>query len=203
METPFLYQPIPLVLASASPVRAQMLKSVGLQFSVVPSNVDEAKVKEQCADTDLPQLAARLARAKALYVSTHYPDHFTLGADQVCDLDGTVMNKPETFERATAQLQQLRGRTHQQHSAFCLARGDEIVSETVQTARLTLRDLSDAEIAAYLHADRPLQSCGSYLFEKMGRHLFSHIEGDHDTIQGLPIVPLLFTLHRLGAVVIP
>lgn len=202
MENPLIHQPIPLVLASASPIRAQMLKSAGLHFSVAPSNIDEAAVKEDCQDADLPQLAQRLARAKALYIAKDYPQSITLGADQVCELEGEIINKPGTFERATDQLRQLQGRVHMQHSAFCLVQGEQVVAECVQSASLCMRPLSDGEITAYLHADRPLQSCGSYKFESLGRHLFERVEGDHDTIKGLPLVPLLFTLHRLGAVVI-
>lgn len=203
MQTTFIHQPIPLVLASGSPIRAQMLKSVGLSFSVVPSNVDEAKVKQGCADTDLPQLAVRLARAKALWVAKDYPDHLTIGADQVCELEGGIINKPEGFDNAVAQLKALRGKTHHQHSAFCVVRGDQVLDEKVDTATLEVRsDLTDAAIRAYVHADRPLQSCGSYKFEQLGRHLFARAVGDHDTIKGLPLLALLAALHRLGAVVL-
>lgn len=193
-------QKIPLVLASGSPVRAQMLKSVGLQFSVVPSNVDEAAIKHSSGNVDPASLAAALARAKCLNVSTHYPGHLTIGADQVCALESQIFSKPVTVEKAAEQLMQLQGRTHHQHSAVCVARGDEIVFETVTSAALTMRALTYAQCVAYAQQERPLQACGSYLFEGMGRHLFERIEGDTDTILGLPLVPLLFTLHRLGAI---
>lgn len=194
-----LSQPVPLVLASSSPIRAQMLKSVGLQFSVVPSNVDEGAIKEQIADAEPTHLAAELARAKCLFVSQHYPDHITIGSDQVCAMGSHIINKPMTTENAVAQLKEQSGKTHHQHSAVCIAKGDEVIFETVQTATLTMRDLSDEEITAYVHHDKPLQSCGSYKFEGMGRHLFASVEGDHDVIQGLPLIPVLLTLYQHGA----
>lgn len=195
-----LSQLTPLVLASGSPVRAQMLKSVGLHFSVAPSNVDEAAIKQSTGDTEPSALAAALARAKALNVSVNYPDHFTIGADQVCALEQQIFSKPVTLEKATQQLMQLQGHTHHQHSAVCVARGNEVLFETVTSAALTMRALSREQCHAYAVAERPLQACGSYLFESMGRHLFEQIEGDSDTILGLPLVPLLAALHRLGAI---
>lgn len=191
---------IPLILASGSSIRQSMLRGVGLTFSVVPSGVDEEIIKQQLKGAPIAERALALAKAKALSVSKDYPDHLTIGADQMCALDGEVIDKPGSYANAEAQLARLSGHTHQQISAVVLTRGDALVWSYVGTAHLTMRTLAPEEISAYTAADAPLQSCGAYKFESRGRHLFAGIEGDNDTIQGLPLVPLLAELHRLGAI---
>jgi septum formation protein len=94
----------------------------------------------------------------------------------------------------------LSGKTHQQNCAVVLARGSEVVWEHVGIAKLTMRVLSPAEIKSYIAADAPLASCGSYKFEELGRHLFGAVEGDHDVVKGLALVPLLAQLHALGVI---
>lgn len=191
-----IIQHAPLILASGSSIRQQMLKAVGLTFSVVPSGVEEDTIKAQMQGAAIPALAAALARAKTLAVSVLHPDAYTIGADQICVLDGKPISKPGTYERAEAQLAELSGRTHQQHCAMTLAKGNEVIWEFHDVAELTVRTLSPAEIHAYVAADAPLSSCGSYKFEGLGRHLFSAVKGDHDVIQGLALVPLLTELHK-------
>lgn len=195
-----IIQHIPLMLASGSAIRAQMLKSVGLTFSVVPSSVDEAALKARYESDDLRGLAAQLAHAKAASVAKDYQQHLTIGADQVCACEGEVLDKPGTREKAIAQLQRLSGKTHRQYSAVCVMRGDKTLWETVEVAELTMRTLSDADIEAYVDADQPLQSCGAYKFESLGRHLFADVQGDQDVIKGLPLVPLLLTLYQQQAI---
>lgn len=188
-------QHAPLILASGSTIRQQMLKAVRLTFSVIPSGVEEDAIKAQHKAAAIPELAMVLARAKTLEVSRKNPDAYTVGADQICAHENTMLSKPGSYEKAAAQLRALSGSTHQQHSAVVLAKGDQVLWAYVATATLTMRPLSDAEIAAYITADAPLGSCGAYKFEGLGRHLFSAVEGDHDVIQGLPLVPLLAQLH--------
>lgn len=192
-------QSVPLVLASRSAIRAQMLKSVGLNFSVAPSGVDEDAIKA-AHQASLPELAETLAYAKAVKISRDYPQHLTIGCDQLCVLGDQVFDKPETPENAVKQLQQLRGETHQQISAICLLRGEEEIWRYHAVAELTMRQLSDAEIAAYVTLDEPLSSCGAYKFESYGRHLFAHASGDHDVIKGLPLTDLVAKLHALRAI---
>jgi septum formation protein len=196
-----LIQPMPLVLASSSVPRAQMLKACGLHFSVVPSHVNEEATKKAMADEPNKALLAQaLAREKALSVAVHYPDHLTIGADQLCVQDGRIYDKPLSMDAAIAQLQQLQGRAHQQMSAVCLARGDAVVWEAVECVELQMRPLSLADIEAYLEADKPLQSCGSYRYEGLGKHLFATVKGQDATIMGMPLQPLLAQLHAMGAV---
>jgi septum formation protein len=195
-----LQQTTPLILASGSATRQQMLRDVGLRFSVVPSGVDEDVIKRNLKDAPVADRALALARAKALTVAISHPESITIGADQMCALDGNVFDKPGSYERAEAQLAQLAAKTHQQYSGVVIARGEDILWSHVGVASLTMRALTSQEIAAYVEADAPLQACGAYKLESMGRHLFSTIDGDNDTIQGLPLIPLLARLHELGVI---
>lgn len=190
----------PIILASGSAIRQQMLKAVGLQFSVAVSGVDEDTLKTALAHHPVGEQAMELARAKALSVSIGNPDAYTIGADQMCALGEHIFDKPGTHAKAEAQLAMLAGHTHQQHSGVVLARGDEVLWQFHAVATLTMRPLTAAEIKAYVAADAPLASCGSYKFEALGRHLFSHVEGDQDVIKGLPVLPLLQQLHLHGVI---
>lgn len=190
----------PIILASGSVIRQQMLKAVGLHFSVEPSGVDEDALKATVNHLPVGEQALALARAKTLSVSQAHPEAYTIGADQMCELDGYIFDKPGSYARAEAQLAQLAGKTHTQNSGIALMRGEEILWEHSYRATLTMRPLTAQEIAAYVVADAPLASCGSYKFEALGRHLFAHVEGDHDVIKGLPLLPLLVQLHLHGVI---
>jgi septum formation protein len=190
----------PILLASGSAIRQQMLRAVGLEFSVEPSGVDEEALTPILAHLPVPEQALALGRAKALAVSARQPQAYILAADQMCAQDGKIFGKPGSFEQAEAQLAQLVGRTHQQHCGAVIAHGGQVVWEMAAMATLTMHALSDAEIRAYIQADAPLASCGSYKFESIGRHLFAATEGDHDVIKGLPLVPMLAQLRALGVV---
>lgn len=195
-----LLQHAPLILASGSTIRQQMLKAVGLKFSVVPSGVEEDTIKAAMKGRPIPELAAALAAAKTLEVAARNPDAYTVGADQICVHAGEALSKPGTYEKAEAQLARLSGQRHEQHCAIALAKGSEILWTFHNVAHLTMRDLSPADIKAYVAADAPLSSCGAYKFEGLGRHLFRAVEGDHDVVQGLALVPLLTELHARGVI---
>ena len=195
-----IVQHAPIILASGSTIRQQMLKSLGLKFSVVPSGVDEDSLKKELAGKPMADIAMALARAKTLFVSIRHPEAYTIGADQLCVLGDQVIDKPGSHSKAEAQLAMLSGKTHQQNCAVVMARGDEIVWEHLGIAKLTMRSLSANEIKAYVAADAPIASCGSYKFEELGRHLFSAVEGDHDVVKGLALVPLLAQLHARGVI---
>ncbi|MFZ4541828.1 MAG: Maf family protein [Rickettsiales bacterium] len=195
-----ILQTEPLVLASGSSIRQSMLKSVGLNFSVIPSGVDEEAIKNELKAAPIAELAQALARAKTLSVSMNNPDAYTIGADQICEVGGTILSKPGSYERAEVQLAGLAGKAHTQHCAMTLARGEEIIWEHHETASLTMRSLSAEEIHAYVAVDAPLASCGAYKFEGLGRHLFASVVGDHDVVQGLALVPLLAQLHTRGII---
>lgn len=177
-----------------------MLKAVGLAFSVVPSGVDEDGIKATLTEAEIPATALALARAKALAVSASHPAAYVIGADQLCVHRGRILSKPGSYDRAEAQLISLRGDTHEQHCGVVLALASDIIWEHTAHASLTLRALTADEIRTYVAADAPLSSCGAYKFESLGRHLFSAVDGDHDVIQGLALVPLLAELHARGVI---
>lgn len=193
-------QHFPIILASGSTIRQQMLKAVGLAFSVEPSGVDEAAVQRSVAQLTIAEQALALATAKARRVADNHPQAVVIGADQICALGSRIFHKPGSYEAAETQLAELAGHTHQQHCGTVMLHGTQTLFAQHATASLTMRPLTAAEIRAYVLADAPLNSCGAYKFESLGRHLFSAVEGDHDVIKGLALTPLVAALHAHGVV---
>ena len=192
----------PLVLASKSAIRRQLLEAAGIPVVAEPARVDERALEAGMPEgTDPGELAARLARAKALEASARHPRALCLGADQVLFLGAQVLHKAGSLEDARAKLSQLAGRSHALTSAFALARGGESLREGRETAVLTMRPLDPAQIDLYLGlaGSAVLSSVGGYQLETLGAHLFDRIEGDHTTILGLPLLPVLAALRQEGA----
>jgi septum formation protein len=192
----------PLVLASRSDVRGKVLAAAGLRFEIRPAQIDERAV-EAAANPPDPAAAARLlARAKAESVAAGMRGRPVLGADQTLAQGTQRFTKPRDRADAIKQLQTLRGCTHELHSALALVRDGEVLFECVDTARLTMRDISDRFIGDYLDmvGDLALSSVGAYQLEGIGVHLFERIEGDYFTILGLPLMPLLAFLRQSGFV---
>lgn len=192
----------PLVLASKSAARRAVLEAAGLPPDCVPAQVDERAMEARAPEGSGPDDVARLlAQAKALAVSAALGGgRYVVGADQTLAAGGTLFHKAPDRAAAKAQLLRLQGRTHELHSALALVQDEEVLFETVETARLSMRPLSEAAIEAYLDAAGPgiLGSVGCYQLESLGVHLFERIEGDHFTILGLPLLPLLGALRREG-----
>jgi len=192
-----------LLLASASPFRRKMLEAAGVPFRVVPAEVDESALKRSLAGKVAPEgLAEALAAAKAEAVSGKFPADLVIGADQVLALGDETFGKPHDLIAARAQLERLRGRTHQLLSAVALARGGRIVWSKVDTASLTVRELSAAFLDEYLArcGERLLGIAGAYEIEGLGIQLFDRVEGDYFTIVGLPLLPLLAELRARAMV---
>lgn len=195
--------PLPLVLASRSAARRAVLEAAGLPFETVSPAVDERAVEAQAAGAEAaPDDVARLlARTKAFAGAALVdPDRYVIGADQTLALCGTAFHKAPDRAAAKLQLSRLQGRTHMLHSAIAVVREEEVLFETMESAALTMRALSEGEIEAYLDAAGPgiLGSVGCYQLESLGVHLFERIEGDHFTILGLPLLPLLGFLRGEG-----
>ncbi len=195
--------PLPLVLASKSAARQALLTSAGLPFEAVDAKIDERATEASLLvrKAGAAEVAAHLARAKALAVSALRPEHLVIGADQVLDLDGRLFAKPKDLAEAVQHLALLSGRTHNLHSAFCVARGGKILKEDAPVARLTCRVLSAAFIEAYVTTAGPelLNSVGAGAVEGLGIQVLERIEGDHTTIMGLPLIPLLQFLREEGS----
>jgi septum formation protein len=193
-----------LILASQSRARQTLLANAGLSFVAVPADIDERAVQQASGLTTPNDIAALLAREKALWVSSRQPGKYIIGADQTLALGDRLFSKPAGRPQAAGQLRALAGRTHELHSAVAVARDGKILFAEISMARMTMRALGEAEIAAYLDAagEAVTSSVGAYQLEGLGVHLFERIEGDHFTILGLPLLPLLAFLRseRLLAV---
>ena len=187
----------PLILASQSRVRQELLVNAGIGFEAVAAEIDERTVQQSSGFSAAGDIAALLAREKALWVSTRKPGHFVVGADQTLALGTRLFNKPAGRAQATEQLRALAGNRHELHSGVAVARDGKILFSDVSTARMTMRQLTGAEIRAYLdHAGEAVTaSVGAYQLEGLGVHLFERIEGDHFTILGLPLLQLLAFLR--------
>ena len=197
---PLWLSPQPLVLASKSDVRGEMLAAVGLRFEIRPAQIDERALATKAGTNDAAAIARILARAKADAVARSVPGRLVLGADQTLARGATLFGKPANRAEAAAQLRSLRGRTHELHSALALVRDGEAMFECVDGARLTMRNISDRFLDGYLDmaGDAALASVGSYQLEGLGIHLFERVEGDYFTILGLPLLPLLAFLRQKG-----
>ena len=199
---PLWFDSRPLVLASKSEVRANILGAAGLRVEIRPAAIDERAAEAGAAPNDAIGAARLLARAKAKGVGATEPGRMMLGADQTLALDGQRFSKPRDRADGRAQLQALRGKTHMLHSALALTRGDTVLFEHADTARLTMRTFSDRFLDDYLDlaGDAALACVGGYQIEGAGIHLFERVEGDYFTILGLPLLPLLGFLRQAGFV---
>lgn len=190
----------PLVLASKSATRLTLLVHAGVPVETVAADVDERALQAEAGDVDPSAIALLLARAKALAGSRAAPGRMVLGADQTLALGPRIYHKPATVEAARRQLLELAGQTHALHSAVAVACDGELLFETVVSAFLTMRPLTDETLGAYLTAAgaRVLTSVGAYQLESVGVHLFTRVDGDHFTILGLPLLQLLPFFRERG-----
>ena len=191
-----------LILASASATRRTLLERAGLRFEARAPGVDEAAIKAAAlAEGISPADAATLlAEAKAERVARREPDALVIGCDQLLVCEGRWFDKPESLDAARTQLLALRGKRHELVTATVAYRGGERVWGDVTVPRLTMRAFSDTFIDTYLalEGEAMLASVGAYRVEGPGIHLFSRIEGEHSTILGLPLLPLLGFLRGHG-----
>lgn len=193
-----------LILASTSPTRLQMLRAAGLTVEPVAPRVDEATIRDALvAEGAHPRdIADALAEMKARKVADRHPDALVLGCDQVLALDRETFAKPETPEEARDQLRRLRGTSHKLLSAIVAYENAEPVWRHVGEARLTMHSFSDAYLDDYVarNWDSIRHSVGGYKIEEEGVRLFSAISGDHFTILGLPLLPLLAWMGTRGMI---
>ena len=183
----------PLILASQSRARQALLANAAIPFEAIPAGIDEREIQRASGLSAAGEIAARLAREKTLWVSSRHADRIVVGADQTLALGMRLFSKPADRTQAAEQLRTLAGQCHELHSAVAVARGGEMLFETVAVARMTMRPLTVAEIDHYLDqaGAAVTTSVGAYQLEGLGIHLFERIEGDHFTILGLPLLPLL------------
>ena len=194
----------PLILASQSRARQMLLANAGISYEAIPADINERTLQKDSGLSAPGEIARLLAAEKARFVSSQNPGRYVVGADQTLAVGGRLFSKPAGRAAAAEQLRLLAGQRHELHSAFAVARDGKILLADVSIAGMTMRRLSASEIEAYLDqaGEAVTTSVGAYQLEGLGVHLFERIEGDHFTILGLPLLPLLAFLRseRLLAV---
>ena len=180
-----------IILASKSEVRKNILKENKIDCMVKPSNIDEESIKESLLkEKATPTIISKnLAELKANKISQKFTDEIVLGADSIIDLGGEIISKPQSRVEALTIMKKLNGKTHQLVSSVCISRGGTMIWNYTDKASLTMKQMSDEELEAYLVkiSDEALYAYNVYQIEGEGRALFSKIEGDEDTIMGLPV----------------
>ena len=191
-----------LMLASASPFRKLLLENAGLTFEAEAARIDERAVEETVKGLSPEDIAVILAEAKAVDVSTRNPGAIVIGSDQTLSLGDTVYHKATTMDEARRRLLELSGKTHDLNCGVVLALDGEAIWRHVSISRMTMRDLDPGFIGRHLSnvGEKVLFSVGAYQYEGEGIQLFEKIDGDYFSIIGLPLLPLLAELRRIGAI---
>jgi len=190
-----------IILASKSGVRKKILEQNDIICEVIPANIDEDLVKESLLkEKETPEIISKnLAELKANKISAKKPNKIILGADSIIDLNGKIISKPKSREEALDILKKLNGQKHQLISSVCISKNGAMIWNFTDAATLTMKKLNLDEIKSYLKKirDKELYAYGVYQIEADGRSLFSKIDGDEDTIMGLPIKQIKEYLNSL------
>lgn len=189
-----------VILGSESRYRRELIGRLGLTVTCMASPYDEEAAKESLGALPIAERARALAIGKAQALGGMYPDAVIIGSDQMGEVDGEALGKPHTAERACAQLRRLAGREHRLHTAVAVHHRESGRTETlVDTHVLTMRALTDEEIADYVARDAPLDCAGSYRVESLGIALFERVRGDDFTaVIGLPLTKVVWLLAGFG-----
>ena len=191
---------IPIILASGSKSRKQMLDEAGIIFEIKVSSTDEDSIKNEIASLPFSDQVIHLAKAKALSISKENPNAIVIGGDQMCALGDKLLHKPGSKERAIESLKILSNQKHHQHSGVCIYRNNECIWEYSETVELQMHNLSEKEIINYVEMENPIHAAGAYKFESLGCNLFSYVKGSSFSVRGMPLIPLLNALRELGII---
>lgn len=189
-----------LILASQSASRRAMLEAAGIAFEPIPAQLDERALEAGLSDAAPGEVALALAEAKALALSANHPGRLVLGSDSLVEVGGRRFDKPASRDDAAAHLRFFSGKVMQLHSAAALARDGAVIWRHGALARLRVRALSEQFITSYLGHEWPaVGACvGVFRIEARGVQLFEAIEGDHFTVLGMPLLPVLAALREHG-----
>ena len=189
---------IPLILASGSQSRKQMLEEAGISFEVIKTDTDEDALKKEMHGLPFEQQVIKLATAKAINVSIDNPNHVVIGGDQMCVCDSQVFDKPGSVKKAIDNLKLLSGTVHFQHSGVCLLKNGKSLWEYSEVVTMKMHNLSEEEIINYVELENPVNAAGAYKFESLGCNLFSSVDGSSYTVRGMPLLPLLNALREMN-----
>ena len=189
---------IPLILASGSQSRKQMLEEAGICFKVIKTDTDEDALKKEMHGLPFEQQVIKLASAKAINVSIDNPNHVVIGGDQMCVCDSQVFDKPGSVKKAVENLKLLSGTVHFQHSGVCLFKNGKSLWEYSEVVTMKMHNLSEEEIINYVELENPINAAGAYKFESLGCNLFSSVDGSSYTVRGMPLLPLLNALREMN-----
>jgi len=190
----------PLIFATGSSIRKEIVNAFGIDCEFIKSEVDEELIKLNFQGNDFYELAIQLATEKSLTISDQYKDYYVVGVDQVCNIGDEILNKPGNKENAINSLKKLSGNIHYQNCGMAICLNGRIVWQSSAIAELTMKTLSMKQIEDYVDLDKPFSCSGSYKFESYGKDLFSKVKGSEYTIQGLDIEQLLEIFNKEGII---
>ncbi len=189
-----------IILASGSSARNDMLQNAGLEFTSITANIDEQKIIDKLVseNRDIPLITEQLAQAKARAVSALNPTALVIGSDQTLEFNGHILSKAKTVQEGKEKLKSLRGKSHRLYSSVCVVYNSNTEFFHTDSARLTMHNFNNEYLDAYIKkAPDALTSCvGGYKIEGVGAWLFDTVNGDHYTIMGMPLLPLLAFLRK-------